>query len=420
MTPCDVSHFEDPTRIVYDDGSLPHLNVWFAYWVCSVASLDDFLGGRLPRNSGFEIRDMSDRFNVMAFQYDREDQACDSGGADDVSASGEREIDGLRPLAPVQRSPFVRRSVMGAAVAMAGAPQVCLVDAAGPAQPALFRRAILGWRRPSVAVSAGLENPFEVRLRRLLSAEPDSDKVMFVTCGYGAPMGEYVAPIHRQRAWEKFGFLVSSRVPTVTEMHPVSSADMPVAPPPLADLVPTRFWIRPKVVDPHRYLMLYLAEPFEAGSLRVFLTYWAAVGMRLGQVPKSKGVAALCHPWAVERALETVRRYVAGGLVELGLRQSCYHDVKGAPARHALGEFKGIMPLSAGLNDALDSIAQMIASHAISGGAPSLSVKLSKWGVSLTDKGWAFRHRLNPHVDAITDEVLSWGEGLPVDLLDPA
>lgn len=420
MTPCDVSHFDDRSRIVYDDGRTPHLNVWFAYWVCSVANLDDFLSGRLRWNSGFEIKEMSDWFNVAALQHDREDQSCDSGDADDVSASGEREIDGLRPLAPVQHYPLMTCSVMGAAAAMAGAPAICLAEPAGEAVPAMLRRAILAWRRPGVSAVAHAEHPFDSRLRRLLSAEPGRDKVMFVICGFGAPRGEYAAPRSRQRAWEEFGFLVSSRVPTLGELHPVASQNMPVSIPSLADLVPTRFWIRPKVIEPHRYLMLYLAEPLEPGSLRVFLIYWAAVGMRLGQVPKSKDVTALCNPWVVERALETVRRYVASGLIELGLCQSCHDRAGCCDAQVQPTIDRCVKPLSGTLDDALQSIATLLAGYAVSEDGTSLRVKLSTWGVCLTDKGWIYRHRLEPYVDAITEEALAWGEGLPVDLLGPA
>lgn len=426
MNPCEASIFEDRRRIAFETAapSPRFRNVWFAYWVCSMPDFDSFLEGRLPRNTPFELKEMSDWMAVMTFQYDREDQSCDCDGGEDVSASEEREINGLRPLAPIQHYPFINHSPMMAAVGMLGTPQICLSETWGKTEPLEFRRAIVGWKSPTIHQPKGPEHAFDQRLRKLLSLEPGKSKVMMVICGYGAPRGEYYAqPAHRRQAWEKFGFAISSRVPTPSELRPIVTTGAVTTLPTLADITPSSPRLKPNIIDPHRYLMLCLAEPLEAGSLSVFFKYWAAVGIRLGEIPGHLGAMAPSHTWAMTRALETLKRYIGGGLLTIGQPRSFYDEGAGATSStDAAGTPCCVSVISSDITETLRSIAKAIEEHAASGDHGTLkemSRRLSKYGVCLTDKGWAFRLSLEPQVDALTQEVLSWGEGLPFELLEP-
>lgn len=416
MTPFDANSFEDRKRLVYDDGMSPHHNVWFAYWLCSVPDWDLFLEGRLPRNTDFETAKLPDWFTVMTFQYDREDQSCDSGNSDDVSASGERGINGLRPLAPVQHYPFISQSVMSSAIGMAGTPQVCLHETWTVNGQPEFKRAMLGWRSPSVGPAQASDSAFDARLRRLLGLEPSSSKVLMVIRGYGAPIGEFRAESHRRSAWENFGFPVNLRTPTLHELHPGPRDSTAVQLPSLADLIPSRLWSKPRVLDPHHFLFLCLAEPLEAGSLTFFLNYWAAIGLRFGKIPAHLGSKALYHSWVTDRTLETIRRYVAGGLMTVGHRRSFYHDsAEGGEANAGpLDIHRSVREMSGDLTEILRSVAQDIEEVASSGASKGLK----RWGVCLTEKGWTFRLSLEPQREMFIKKARRWGEDLPFDLFD--
>jgi hypothetical protein len=415
MIPCEAHTFEDRQRLTYDADPSPHRNVWFAYWVCSVSDLDQFLNGQLPRNYDFEIGDPAAWVDVMTFQYDREDQSCDSGERDDVSVSGEREINGLRLLAPVQHYPFILQSAMSAAIGIAGVPQVCLHESWGEDEPREFRRAFLAWSCPAITPAKAPEHSFDARLRRLLSLDPASPKVMMVIQGYGAPLGEYRTEAHRKKAWGDFGFAVNSRTPSMLELHPGAATGTPPIPPSVNDLLPLNLGPEPKFIDPHEYLFINLAVPLEAGSLTAFLMYWAAVGQRSGEIPEHLRIEAMAHPWATQRALETLRRYIEAGLVTVGLRRSFYHEAaQAASATSPTAIPSSVSEMSGDISKDLGAIAESIKEYASSGSRKALS----HWGVSLTDRGWAFRASLEPQLDQIiaqTWESWGWGTVLPYD-----
>jgi hypothetical protein len=102
-------------------------------------------------------------------------------------------------------------------------------------------------------------------------------------------------------------------------------------------------------------------------------------------------------------------------LVTVGLRRSFYHEAaQAASATSPTAIPSSVSEMSGDISKDLGAIAESIKEYASSGSRKALS----HWGVSLTDRGWAFRASLEPQLDQIiaqTWESWGWGTVLPYD-----
>ncbi len=391
--------FDGKGELRYDLSAWAH--DWLCYSVCSLSDSEAFLRCDLPSVDGWrEIREFYDWFDVWSFQHDVEDQAAPGCR---VTFTESRDIFGVRPLAAQQFHPLRRRSALSAAILGAGVPEVCRVwtrEGSG-----CFKAALVLWRNPEVVDFPGADaydrrvldllRPDEgwlVRLRDAFGA-PRRARVMFVTKGYVPE--ENPRNCLRMQAWRDFGFKFDERVPALESIRPGQAGAFPG--PRLDDLFPAS--VRSDaLLDPHRYFMHFVVNPYELGALDALLYYWAAVGMHAREIPAD---AKRSHPWVVERAIGMLERYIASGHVDLVHR----------PANVLpLGQEEPVGGLSAPLVQVLEEIRQVML-------AGACDPRLRRWGLRTTDSGWAERLRLEPGLAEFIQDLLDYDERHGTDCL---
>ncbi len=368
--PCELLSWIDSAEPTFPEGY-----AWWSYWVVRA---NDVSG------SMQNVSAMKGLLDAMDLQESFEDQSCEQAGTD-VLMSGGRSINGIEPLAPVQFYPRDLKGFVSAVMCAGGPYSKCMSWT--ESESGVVGGLIFVWE----AGTGGGEvasNPFDERLNLLLRRDGVSAKVLLMKtrgCFHENPRS-----FRRMRAWKAFGLLVDERVPRLEDLCPsllpidadLCGRDL------FADLLP-KLEGECSIPSAHHYFVHYLFNPYEPGYLQKIIDYWCAIGRCTKAIPADEKDCE-SHEWTVRMSMQTLRRYVLGGYLSLVLRSNCanrWRAEDNAPLNHRLEE----------------EMVQMFSS--LKNDRTSRKRSLSKWGVRMTEKGWAVKLSCQSDLERYADSV---------------